>query len=639
VTTFDPLAPPPAHLQKKWYKAGNKAHEILVPFIKAVKDEQEYVFARFRRSIELYDNVDCPDLESYRYSTDKDSGPPYGYNVVEATADTLHAEILSNRTKAQAVTTQGDWELKERAEDQTDFLVGVMHEVRLQEKVRPAVLRDAIAHGTGIYRDCERYYDGRVGVERVYPWEVIVDESSITASNEPREIYHEYIIPRSQLLDNPALTQRARKIVESAPEATFKHGPRRRVTDLIRVSEAWRLKSTEDADDGRYVLCLENGTVFDEEYYCASDPFTVVRFKTRTKGWYGKGVAEIMDGAQDHINELREKMKINLAGSSPFIWLPEGAEITEAEITNEIWRIIKSKEPPQHMVYNAIPQDMVQRFETEKSDAPNLVGVNMAMMKSELPPGIDGASGKSQIVYNDTKSKRFFCLATDDEAAVINLSYRVLERADKIVDDGNPYKAVAIGDGWIQIIDYSNIRLEKNSFMLRLAPVNLLSDSVSARLREVETLMGIAPEPFKPYIFGLLKAPDLESITNVIDADSRAFRRIFGMVLRGKAKAGDVMPQPFMDLQLGVQMARGFYLDAMTAGCPDTRLEQMRQWIGAAQAMLAAQSQMAQPAPPPPGMEPAPPPTPQGAPMPGGAPMLEAPAPQVPMTDMGGMPV
>lgn len=592
-----------------WWKSdkGNVADSI-TKTLETLMAEQKYISRRFMRAISLYENIDVGNLIAWQFASVVDRDGPYQYNIVEQIVDTLHAEIISNRTRPQFFTEGGDWLSQERAQDLTSFADGLFMASEVHELVAPSVCLDALVFGTGIVKVWAE--GGKIKASRIFPHEVMVDDIA-AALSPPRSMYHVRHLSRDSVLAQFGDDKKSIEIIEAAPlfdSSVFESRPTK---DIISIHEAWRLPTAKEK--GRHVISLTQGVLVDEEWDNDWFPFVFLRYKPRTKGFWGKGVPEILEGHQELINDMRDKINAQLAMAAPMIWIKTGSRIKEADLSNQIGKVIESDDAPQYIVNNAVPADLMQRQAQEVADAGSLVGANTLMMKSELPPGLNSGSGRALRIYNDTKSKRFMRFAREYESFHISLCKLMIRMSDNAADAGEKVEVIYDSDTYIERANYNKIRLPEGEYVIKAQPVNFLSDTPAGRLSDIEALAAIFPDELKPKLASLLQNPDLKSATNYLNADEDAIGKACYSILRGKKSAADVGPSPYLNLELAISMARTILLDAQTKGAPVDRLLDLENWVEMCK-MLMDKAQ--------------PPPQPQALPLMPEQPMLPDPQPE-----------
>lgn len=607
MTVFSPLESAAREPMDPWWENRDiEAARLLFDTVEALRQEQTYIESRCRKAIELYENVEIDDLNAWNFATPTEIDGPNQLNIVESIVDTIHAEIITQRTKPQFCTYGGDWMAQERAKSLGQFVGGIFYENRVHEELAPDAAWDALVFGDGWIR---RYIDseGRVKLRRVFPFDVVFDD--VEAANGPPQQLYEVKLRSRQLLMKLYEGQSSKQaLIKDAPEFHIKNQTRR-ISDMVQVIEGWHLGSAKKP--GRTIIAVHNGALEEDSYAETMFPFINLKFKRRRKGFLGKGVPEILEGHQENINTLREKISTQIQSASPYTWVPPGSKISESNLSNEVMRVIESEVEPKSVAYMAVPNDLLQHYASEQAAASELVGVNMLMMKSELPPGIDGGSGRAVRIYNDIKSKRFMRFARAYETMHLELAEHIVRAIENSETEGTGYTATSEQDGTLQKIDFKEVRLPKNSFIIRPAPVNFLADTPTGQLSDIEALAQIFPDEMKPYLLQMIQSPDLQHLVSRLGSQQDAVEKILGDLMAGRTLPNDRPPIPFMKLDNAIEIAQQVILEAYAEGAPNDRIQRVIDWVSLAKELLAK----------------VPPPPMPMAPMPGaGAPMGAPPA-------------
>lgn len=588
MTEFFPMAEQPMYLNA-WYleKDSNQAASALLELLNILKAERAYIDRRYRRAIELYENVQCGNLVAWQYMTQTDTEGVYQYNLVESIIDTIHAEIITNRTRPQFFTDGGDFESKERARHLTSFISGLFSDNSIYSQVAPRVCLDALVFGTGFAKVWEE--EGEVKADRCFPPDVIVDDNEAALSNgKPRNMYYVRHLPRETVYALFEHNEEALLQLKTQPGTTLDSYNVRTHLDIMTVVEAWHLKGGV-LKKGRHLISCGNVCLLDEEYDHSYFPFVVLRYKERMKGWLGKGIPEILEGQQELINDLRDKINAQIVGSSPFIWTQPGSKLTESEISNRIFRVIESETEPKYVAYNSVPPDLFHQFDREVNDAGQMVGANSLMMKSELPAGLNSGSGRALRIYNDTKSKRYMRFARAFESFHINLAQMMMRICDVVVDSGeSDIETTYEYDGFLKKVSYRDIRIKHGNYIIKAQPVNFLSDTPSGRLSDIEALASIFPDEMKMQLVRLLDNPDIKSLSNYLASDEESISKACSLILRGEKTAGEVAPNMYMNLGMCLDIGRRVFLEAQTAGANEDNLIELESWLAMAKSLLEA---------------------------------------------------
>lgn len=588
MTTFNPLDQISRNFVGFWFDAeGSEVSKRVFSTVGILRMEQRYISERYRRAMQLYENIILPIMADgyeagWQYGGWDNGLGPYGLNIVESVVDTIHAEIISNRIRVQFLTDGGSWEAQQKAKQLTKFNAGVFDDVGMYSAISPIMAQHALIFGDAF---AKVYVDQaeRLQLCSVFPANIVFDDVEaangyMSAMNEERFVSR-HTLAREFMHDKVAYSS-----IINAPEVTFPRRYNRSVGDLIRVVESWQPAYGDS--DGRHVLCVSPNEppVIDKPYKGKKPPFIHLTYKKRLRSILGTGVPEIIQGQQEVINDLREKINAQIMGASPFVWAPTGARLKECELSNEIWRVIESDQPPQHIAFASVPQDLFVQVDKEMQEAMSMVGVNQTMMRGEIPAGISG-SGRAQLVYNDTKSKRFTRFAQAYEQMHVDTAEMFIDTFEELADAGAGYRTGYRDDSGLEEINYKEIRLPKDSFYIRKYPTNFLSDTPAGRIAQIESLANLSPE-IKPYLVSLLQNPDIEFATSRLSVQSSAAQRIAERLLTTDVMPGDNPPTPEMELEQAMGIFKNYIVDAESRNVPPERVQKCRDWLVMAQMML-----------------------------------------------------
>lgn len=569
-----------------WWKCtGKKLCDTMFSTSDALRNEQVHIKSRYKKAIKLYENVDCEDLDAWRFMTNVNVDGPNQDNIVESIIDTIHAEIIANKTKCQFVTFGGNYEAEEKAKDLTTFTAGIFRENKVNSVLAPAIALDAMQFGDGwakVYLDPE---NNRIKCCRVFPWNIIVDDVE-AANSPPTCMYESTLISRELMRQYYEDDKELLFLIDSCQEHRFKLRQTSGLSDMLEVREAWYIGT--EKNPGKHVICLRNGVLLEEQYLKNYFPFINLKFKTRSKGFLGKGIPEILEGHQERINSFSEKIDAQIQANAPFVWVPPNTGIKEAHLSNKIFRFVESEAPPQVINPTSVPQDLLARETQIIQNAASRVGVNALMMQSEVPSGLAGGSGRQLRIYNDTKSKRFMKFADQYEQFHIELAEVMIDAVNETVNDlKTSYKINAEADGALEEIDFRDIRLPPNSFIIRPYPINFLSETPAGRISDIQMLYEISPEEMKPHIMGLLQNPDVESITSMLTAQQRNIVKTLTSLIRDDdIRPIDVAPNYYMDLNLAVKLAQNMVIDLKSRNAPDVKIQKVIDWLETAKILI-----------------------------------------------------
>jgi hypothetical protein len=343
------------------------------------------------------------------------------------------------------------------------------------------------------------------------------------------------------------------------------------------------------------VLVIEGCTLEDDEWD-GPFPFAIMRWRKDVEGFFGVGLAEDLRGIQGEINKLLRRIQKAhhlITGH----WLVQSGAMVTGQLNNDIGAVVRfAGTPPKYEAPTAIAPDVYNHLWQLYAKAFEVSGISQLNATGQKPAGLD--SGEAQRVYQDIQTERFLEVGQAYEELVVEAAKQVIRCAARI---GTGYKVRAVEKAGYETIDWSDIDLDEDSYVIRVFPTSLLPTTPAGKIQWAEdrAKAGLIPPD---ELLDLLDFPDTVAYAKRKLAVRRSIERRLGrMVSENEAST----PEPFDDLDQCITIGRDFYHECVNAKVPEDRLELIRTWITNAQEMLGPP-----PAPPMPDM-----------PMPGGPPM------------------
>lgn len=602
----------------RWWRESDDPHARVVPLVRRIRDEQAGRLDGLTRAARLFG--DTPLLGLTPGTWNKTAVQGFGrlsLNIVRAIVTTAHADLVQGPApRPMFVTSGGDYEIQRRAQGMTKAVAGVFYATKFDATARGVALHSG-NFGEGIVKVFAEH--GRVKVERVFPWELWVDEADGYAG-DPRSMYQVKWIDRSVLQElypkhEEAIEQNTSPDLDAALTLS-----RDRFSDQVLVIEAWHLPSGPDADDGRHVICVEGATLLDEEWDDDSFPFVRLSWSQPLAGYWSAGLADELIGIQYEINSTIEKIRKALALCAvPRVFLERSSKIVSGHLSNQPGEIVHyTGTPPIFDVARAVSPELVQHLDRLWGRAFQLTGVSEMNASSMKPAGL--SSGRALRVYADLQSKRFAAWGKAWQDFYVNVAEQVVKLMKRLAEDDPDIEVVYHDEKRrrIERIRWTDVDLERDAYVLQAFPVSALPSTPAGRLAALEEMVNgglIDQATFKR----LADFPDLEAEMALEAAPQDLIEQALERMLYDDEPAF-FAPEPFFDLQLCLSLGAKHYMHAKLQGVPEDRLELVRRFLVATQALL-------QP-PAPPG--PAPGAPPDAGPMPPGAMPPDAGAPMPP---------
>jgi hypothetical protein len=566
----------------RWWKA--KDADVGKALVCAAHVLEERLAPRhklFLQYARMYGNREIAGLGLRSYAEAK-LGERLTMNVVASCIDTATAKVAKNKPAPQFLTSGADYAFRRKAEKLNKFGKGLLHQAGVYNS-GATIFRDACIFGTGF---AKLYAEGkRVCAERVFPWEILVDDVE-ARYGRPRQLVQKKYYDRMVLLELFGDTEERRDAILRAgkdDDARYRDDlGRDKDSDQVCVYEGWRLPSSKKAKDGRHVIAIEGIELFDEVWTRPAFPFAKYTLEEPVAGYWGVGMAERLIGIQLEINRLLQKIQraFHLLGV-PRIILPAGAGVPKTHLNNEVGAIITVNggldQAPTVIAPQTIHPEVFAHLDRLHSRAFDEVGISQLSASGTKPAGLN--SGIAIREVSDIENDRFVIASRRYEEWHIDIVRRGLEivRGIKGFSVDVPGRTDKLEIGW------KDVDLDESAYILQCFPASLLPQTPAGRFERVQELYG-AGFIDQDTAMELLDVPDLEESSNSRLASIRAIRARVSAMLDG----GDyIAPEPFDNLQLIVAWVPRVYLVEREHGCPEERLQALRDYIEEAQFLMA----------------------------------------------------
>jgi hypothetical protein len=574
---------PKEQVDLRWWKAegDNIGHALVCAAEQLIERlaPRHKLFLQFAR---MYGNREILGLGLTSYS-DAKLGERLSMNVIASCVDTATAKIAKNKPAPQFLTSGADYLFRRKAEKLNKFGKGVLHQAHVYD-MAPAVFRDAAIFGTGFIKV---YNDGtRVRAERVFPWEILVDDAE-AMYGQPRQLVQQKWVDRAVLLEKFGKDE---KTIEAIRKANTDDNDTRyrdvigrdRLADQVCVYEGWRLPSSKKSKDGRHVIAVEGCALHDAPWKRESFPFAKYTLEDPVAGFWGTGMAERLIGIQLEINRLLQKIQraFQLLGV-PRVIMSSAAGVPKTHINNEIGAIITVngglEQAPTVVAPQTIHPEVFAHLDRLHARAFDEVGLNQLSVSGQKPAGLNSGIALREIT--DIESDRFVIAGRRFETLHIDVVRRGLDEVRTM----RGFTVDVPGRVEKLEIQWKDVSLDDSAYILQCFPASLLPQTPAGRFERVQELYG-AGFIDQDTAMELLDVPDLEEASSSRLASIRAIRaRVASMLDGGEF----VAPEAFDNLQLILAWVPRVYLIEREYGCPEDRLEMLRDYINEAQFLMA----------------------------------------------------
>jgi hypothetical protein len=590
-------------VNKRWWLASkDELAQSVTRIVKMLMEFDSKRQSQYQISTRLYGNVTMMGVNGLSMtkasSTANVVKERTSYNVVQSCGDTITAKMAKNKPKPYFLTSGGDYMMQRKAKKLNKFTDGIFYENHAYRKGVDA-FRDSFIWGDGIIQVYEHHK--RVKWDRVLASEIYVDWAE-AFNGMPRQLHRVKNIDRDVLIE--MFPGKAKLLATASSTTSDLTGVYQNVADQITVCESWHLPSGPDAKDGIHCITIPEGELFSEDYKKDFFPFAFLPWSKRQFGWWAQGGAEQIQSIQLEMNKLLWLIQRSMQLSGTFkILMENGSKIVKEHFNNDVGTILTySNTPPQYIVPPIVPMEMYSHFERLKGLAFDQIGVSMLSAASEKPQGLN--SGKALREYNDIESDRFNIIGQRYENFFLDLAKLSIDCAKDIYETEGEFKVKVPGKRFIEEIDWAEIDLEDDEYVMKAFPVSSLPDEPAGRLQAVQEFIQAGfytPRQGKR----LMDFPDLEQIDSLQDSQEDYLHMVFEKML--DADGEFTPPEPQDDLVLAQEMYLEYYSQAKLAGASEEKLDLLRTFASRVQdlqdkakAAAAAQQAAAQAAMAPP---------------------------------------
>lgn len=493
------------------------------------------------------------------------------YNAIASAVDTVAAKISKSRPKPMFLTSGGDYKMQNRAKKLDKWVAGVFYENKAYEEGQK-IFRDGAVWGDGFTYVYSAY--GRIRHERVMAMELKVDEIE-GMSGTPRQMHRVKDVDREVLA---ACFPDARKMIMLAPRNAYNYrGETENISDTVTLRESWHLPSSPDATDGKRALTLGNGTILVDDWTRDHFPFARFCWNPRLIGYWGQGGVELCEAQQTQLNKIMWLMQrsFHLAGTFKIL-LEMGSKTVPAHFNNDVGAIIKyTGTKPEYVVPPIMPQEAYNYALSLKQGIYEQFGVSQLSASSQKPAGLD--SGKALRAYQDIESERYMTIGQAWERYFLQLAELDVEEMREMETDKKikSYKVKSPDKRYTDEIDWKDIKLDEDDYVMKLYPISSLPDDPEGQLQTISEYIKAGMLKVRTGK-RLLNFPDLDSQEELDDAKENYLHKILCQIVED----GEYTPpEPYDDLDLALELGLDYYAMGKTSGLEEEKLDLLRIFI------------------------------------------------------------
>lgn len=525
-------------------------------------------------STRLYGNTSAYNLigTAFTRANSVNSNPMsqrMSFNVCASVIDTLTSMIAKNKIIPTFITEGGVWKMQRKAEKLSKFIEGCFYHTKAHKKGTMA-FRDCGVWGDGFVHPYDD--DGQIGLERVLPHELFVDNIEALAT-EPTQLHRVKYCDRDTVIAQ--FPDHKEYLLTANPTAPQDIGGSGTAAQLITITESWHLRSGKKAKDGLHVICCGDEVLFKEEWDKDYFPFVQLNYSKRLLGWFGQGICERLQNIQGEIN--RNMMLVQRSfwmGGSFKVLLENGSKVVSQHINNDVGSIIHyTGTPPQYITPPTIQPEIISYIDALIDKAYRQEGISQMSAAGTRPAG--ELSGKALREMNNNEQDRFMQIQQAVEDFYLELAHQMIEIAKDIYKRKGSFKVTFPSTKFMETVDWKDINLEADEYVLKAFPTSSLPDDPAGKLQTIQEYMQaglISPMAGRR----LMAMPDVEMSDNLANAAEDLLHKIIeGILDDGKYEA----PEPFYDLQLAKTLSLQYYNYAKLNNCPEDRMKLLRKFM------------------------------------------------------------
>lgn len=573
-----------ANSDVRWITETNDklASKSMCDLIRTLATNQGYRLWDNTRYMSLYANTDF----MFGYNNGSagpvatDPMPRMSFNKIKINTDTLVGKLIESNSRIVMTTSEGDFAEWQKARKIEWALEGEWHRMRIYQEASRVAL-DGITVGTGwlkLYK-----HDGKVCCERVFPNEVFVDEIE-AAYGAPKKLYQMRYVKKDTLIrlyPDKADVIRAAKTVNPPRFAWTLYTP-----GMIEVCEGWALPI--GGRPGRHMIALSSGSLLDEVWDEEHFPLIPFRAGDMPFGWYGQGFTEQVMGAQMDLNKIWNIMqKAAHLGLAPFWVVDEGASINIKHLNNDVGHIVEtSSTDPKWFTNPPFHADGYKYIESLERVIDNFYGNSQMESSGETQLNrLD--SRKALVEFQDMGATRHAVLIERWQEWFVKVAERTIMLAKQIAKEEGKYPVlVKKSQSKARQLDWKDLDLDSDPYMMQCAPSNMLSRTVAGRKDDINDMItsGLLSQGQGAQL--LKGPPDVDAAISEISAPED----YTDWVIEQFVDEGEYTPPNQIDdiarMTKRISEARYQYI---LRGAPEKTIALFEQWLEDAKAIVDAQ--------------------------------------------------
>lgn len=495
--------------------------------------------------------------------------------------DVAASLIAKHKPRIRVQTMNGKWEDRAKAKRLEKFCLGEFRSKHIYELV-PQVFTDSCIWGTG----CIKVIEDDISFERVLIDEIIADEKACRYGMRfLQDIYQRRLVDVNALIEQ--FPEEEEEILRYAGSCDWVDGMRIPEGQVV-VVEGWR-------KGGKHCIAIGGYELFCEDWPHDFFPLLFLHWTQPLTGFYGDGVIhEVEDLQREYDSYCTLIGATHKLFGTPTVFWPIG-DIPKIEWSNEIGNFIPySGNRPDVYTPQMLSSEIYSERNAIYEKAFRRIGISEASAQGARPVGVEAAAAIREVSERETS--RFALVSQRVEQFYLEVAEMLIRVAAMKYKNGQKVKTKWASKNVVEEIDWKDVDLDRDRYMMSVEAASILTLTPAARMQQVTELAQVGALSQQEIRY-LLDHPDMERSNSLANANFEDIEIVLDRLSEGK----DESPEPFQDLQLGLQRVQQGLMAAKRDGAPAKIQQGYRNWISAAKAILAKGQGAANEQPPVPG--------------------------------------
>lgn len=627
---------------------ADERHKKIQDVIDAIRSRQERWRKRDLLHACLYGNMEILGFGPDNFWKFGNDDGRLTWNIVKPKVDTWVSLICRSKPEAMYLPNGSGasgremWTVRRQCRELQRAINGKLDTCKYHTDIAPLVVLDVGIFDYGLCKVSISGVDDQkqdwkradAVIERAYPHQMIINDAE-AMNGDPRSLFQRMPVDRYVAMSKfPGKKEQ----LQSCDKGFFpdEGGTNEVNSDVICLTEAWHLPSSEDAGDGRHCLIAHGVTLIDEPYEGERFPFARLTQMPVPMGIRGQSIAHQLRPIQVSLNQLLLDFQDAAHTIARGKWsVPNQSGIEKGHIDDQIGSELWYDAPFKPEVWSpqSLPPDVYKMMTDHSEWADQTIGISSYRSAGIVPTNLK--SGKAQEVANDTQDGRFLISSRMFEAFAMDVC-DLLEDKMLAVAKKRPDYASRFVDKTRSIslpIKFADIKLTKDQYTRTCYPASALANTPGARYDQLEEMRQNGVIDLATYR-KLLDFPDIAGEMKQLNAPQYLAEKLIERFLNADDPDDEnvwIAPEGRWPIQTLYEKFLYATADAQLDECPDGNIRLMERFMTALEKQ-AEKIGLQLPGMPPPGQGAANTAAPLG--QPGGAP-----PPMMPPGAMAGAPL